>query len=155
MRLRTCKNLEQFLNILFSFFKNNSIQSSLHPVQCHEDLLDMLLNSKFIQFKKKGPAEFIVDFKLNRPIDRDYVYYFIFGNDNNTEESGSLLIDLSGKSVSFICFTCCCTEDDFSIRDIIPDTVEEEQKDNITFDKFIGFLNRNSLQKILNFIEVE
>lgn len=96
MKLSDYINLKEFLTLLFAFFKENRIVSSIKPVDDYNLLLDRILESEF-NYISYYPGMYSVDFKLSDRIGTGEVYYFIFGS---RENGGSMLIDLGERELS-------------------------------------------------------
>lgn len=165
MKLSEFENLNKFLSVLFAFFKENGIDSSMKPVEDYNLLLAKIINSEFNHISY-NPGIYSADFILNTRIEVGEVYYFIFGS---TEAGGSLLIDLGERGLSsFFNFTWDNEKHppflmDFKKDDKIIINSEAigleaeylEEKDVLTFDEFTRYLDMNSGQGRLNVVVVE
>ncbi len=166
MKLSDYKNMNEFLTVLFSFFKENGIVSSIEPIEDYDRLLERILECEF-NYISYYPGMYCADFKLSEKIDEGEVYYFMFGS---REESASLLIDLGERNLSsFFNFSWNIDKHppflkDFSdgngrikIESEVPEYVVEylEEKDVADFDEFTSYLERNREQGRLNVVEVE
>ena len=165
MKLSDYNNLKEFLTVLFSFFKENGIVSSIEPVEDYDKLLERILECEF-NYISYYPGMYSADFILSERIEVGEVYYFIFGS---TEAGGSLLIDLGERELSsFFNFTWNNEKHppflmDFKkdgkiiINSEVPGFEAEylEEKDVLTFDEFISYFDSNRGQGRLNVVVVE
>lgn len=167
MKIREYKNLNLFLSVLFKFFKENGIESSIMPVEDYDILLKRILDCEY-----KGlsyhPGMYYVDFKLPEKIDEGEVSMFNFGRENT--HGSTLLIDLGENDlVSFFYFSCDFDKHPPYLKDfadengrikVSPEVEGFEveyiyAKDVMEFDEFSTYLNNNRKQKHLNVVVVE
>jgi hypothetical protein len=166
MKVADYKNLNAFLTVLFSFFKENGIVSSIEPVEDYDRLLERILECEF-NYISYYPGMYCADFKLNKKIEEGEVYYFIFGN---KKESASLLIDLGERNLSsFYNFSWSNEKHPPYLKDFadadgnikIDSEVEGyeieylNEKDILSFEEFKKYLEEHNKQGQLNVIEVE
>ncbi|HPS57644.1 MAG TPA: hypothetical protein PK514_06005 [Spirochaetota bacterium] len=166
MKLSEFKNTKKFLTILFNFFKENGIISSIEPVENYDRLLERILECELSNISYY-PGMYCADFKLREKIEKGEVYYFIFGTG---DESASLLIDLGERDLSsFFNFTWNIEKHPPYLKDFIDDNggikLESEvpgydsepleEKDVISFDDFKEYLDKNREQGRLVIVEVE
>lgn len=171
MKISECKHLNEFLCILFEFFKKNRIESSLEPIDDFDKLLYRILDSEFINYDCiPGFEQYSIEFKLNQQLNDAEVYFIIFGN-NEGNNNSSLLVELGERELnSIIKFSW--------YEDIMPpflkDFIDKENKllithtatetdehknvcdnDFMSFDDFKLFLDKNKEQKYLKWVEVD
>jgi len=166
MKIYDYKNLNLFLTVLFNFFKENGLISSIEPVEDYDRLLERILDCEF-NYISYYAGMYCTDFKLSKRIEEGEVYYLIFGSE---KDSASLLIDLGERELSsFFNFTWnnekhppylkdfTDENGEIKIESEVPGNDAEILKDEdiMTFDDFDIFLKLNKEQKQLTFIEVE
>lgn len=167
MKIRDYKNLNLFLEILFEFFKENKITSSLEPVEDCDLLLERILDSEYTG-KSYYPGMYYVNFKLPERIEEGKVSMFNFGRQNT--HGCSLLIDLGENDLmSFFYFGCDFEKHPPYLKDftdgngrikVSPELEGCEvdyihEKDVMSFDEFITYLDNNRMQKLLNIVSVD
>lgn len=167
MKLREYNNTNMFLSILFDFFKENEIESSIIPVEDYDVFLERILDCEF-----KGlsfhPGMYYVDFKLPERIDAGEVMMFNFGRKNS--HGSTLLIDLGENDLmSFFYFSCDFDRHPPYLKDFTDENgrikVSQEvlgydadyiyENDIMSFDEFLIYLKNNREQKNLNVVVVE
>lgn len=167
MKISEYKNLNRFITILFTFFKDNSIESSVYPMDNYDAMLERILDCEY-ESMSYYPGMYCVDFRLPERIEEGEVYMFIFGKDNSY--GSSLLIDFGERDlVSFFNFSCDFEKHlpyliDFAdengritVSPEIPgyDVEYLQAEDIMPFDEFIIYLNNNRMPKKLNMIVVD
>jgi len=167
MKISEYKNLTRFLTILFTFFKENRIESSVYPMDDYDGMLERILQCEY-ENMSYYPGMYCVDFRLPERIEEGEVYMFIFGKENSS--GSSLLIDFGERDlVSFFNFSCDFEKHPPYLLDFADENgrimvspeipghdVECLNADDVmTFDEFIMYLNNNRNQKHLNMIVVD
>lgn len=167
MKISEYKNLTRFLTILFNFYKENCITSSIYPMDDYDGMRDRILDCEYKSISW-DQGMYCVDFNLPERIEDGEVYMFISGNEDS---SGiSLIIDFGERGlVSFFNFSCDSEKHPPFLLDFDDDTglitISSEvqgydveyfnAEDIMTFDEFIIYLNDNRKPKHLNMIVVD
>jgi len=166
MKVVDYKNLNEFLTVLFSFFKENGIVSSIEPVEDYDKLLERILECEF-NYISYYPGMYCADFKLSKKIEEGEVYYFIFGN---REESASLLIDLGERTLSsFFNFSWSNEKHPPYLKDFadadgnikLDSEIEGyeiehlQERDILSIEEFKKYLQNNKSQGQLKIVEVD
>ena len=167
MKISEYKNLNRFLTLLFTFFKENRIESSIYPMDDYDGMLERILQCEY-ETMSYYPGMYCVDFRLPERIEEGEVYMFIFGKENSS--GSSLLIDFGERDlVSFFNFSCDFEKHPPYLLDFADDKgriavspevagydVEYLNTDDIMpFDEFIIYLNNNRTPKHLNMVVVD
>lgn len=167
MKISEYKNLNRFLTILFTFFKDNGIVSSMYPMDDYDAMLKRILECEY-ETMSYYPGMYCLDFRLPERIKEGEVYMFIFCRENSF--GSSLLIDFGERDlVSFFNFSCDFEKHPPYLLDFADDngriTVSPEvtgydveylhADDIMPFDEFIIYLNKNNKQKDITLIEVD
>ncbi len=152
MKISELPNLKLFLSILFKFFKENQIESSLQPINDYNLLLSRILDSELISYSCHPNIEYYgINFKLEKKIDESEIYMLIFGN-RKSDKSCFLLIDIGEKDLtSFFTFSW--------HQEKLPPFMADFENDGadqiMTLEDFRIFLEANKEQKNLTWINVD
>lgn len=170
MKLSEYKNTAKFLTLLFVFFRDNDIKSSWDEIYNYREILDIILNAEFISCNCiPGIEHYTIDFKMEKKLEIDTSYFFIFGKEKNNEDSSFLLDIGKDDMTSFFAFTW----HEEKLPSFMMDFIDQNTKlkkpgidvdiecDNIDeevfmdFDEFKMFLDENRERKDVKVVVVD
>ncbi|HRX16103.1 MAG TPA: hypothetical protein P5123_07305 [Spirochaetota bacterium] len=177
MKLKEYKNLSNFLNVLFDFFKENNLTGNFYYENDTDKLKNILLESQFVSYNLSPFIDqYSIDFKTDNNANnanianQSFVEYIIFGSEHDNKSTG-LLIDVSEKGSSCNSFFQLSWYEelfppfvyDFFDSDGMltinhyekESKVKIEPKEIMSFDDFEKHLKKNRFKKNLNVIDVE
>lgn len=97
MKIADYRNLNIFLTILFNFFMEYKILSSVKPVDDYIELLEKILNAEFVCYRcSPGIEQYSVDFMLSHPPGKKEIYLLNFGKPCSNKSPG-LLVNLGER----------------------------------------------------------
>lgn len=170
MKLKDYPGFTETIPVLFGHFRTHGIETSLWYKIDFKKILRLLMDSEFERASYSGNWEhYNIDFSDYKCSD-DEVYYFTFGNDNNSS-SHFLLVDVGKNGRGFITMsfvsermlpiTRGLTNEQGFVAVTVMDhergitRIEYEKKSIMSDEEFEDFLKRNTHGGKLNFIEVD
>ncbi len=142
--------LAKCITILFNFFKQNEIGSSVDQVSSYESLLKIIIESKVTNFSfNPNTDEYTISIKPKISATSSSVYFFVFGN---TIINNYLLVEMDEENIqSRIKLSLNC---DKYLPFIAKYEYEIESSQIMSLDEFVAFLEKNKRPGRLKVIEV-
>lgn len=171
MKIKEYKNLNIFLNRIFSFFKERELSGALEQITDYDKVKKEILDSEYIGYTCSPSIEhYSIRYKINHKIEDWFVDLILFGKKEEIKNN-SFLVDMVEKKDATTSFFSLSWHEN-KIPPFMNDFIDEDgmiltestvgsslvkvTPDMImSFDDFEEFLHTNPVQKKLAMIEVE